>query len=50
MSLPPKLEEKFSEIRDEKNPGKLTDLVIYEPVGSVGARAIMQAMRVSRYD
>lgn len=50
MSIPPKLEEKFSEIRDEKNPGKLTDLVIYDPVGPIGARVIMQSLRQTRYD
>ena len=28
LTIPKKLEEKFSEVRDEKNPGVLSDIVI----------------------
>lgn len=45
--MPSKLEEKFAEIRDEKNPGKLTELIIWENIGGSGMRAIMDALRVT---
>lgn len=28
ISMPKKLEEKFAELRDDKNPGKLIDLIV----------------------
>lgn len=49
ISMPKKLEEKFAEIRDEKNPGKLTDIIIWEPIGSSGVRALANALRDVEY-
>lgn len=48
-SLPKKLEEKFLSIRDEKNPGFLTELVIFENVGILVLKAIADALRDTTY-
>ncbi len=47
--MPRRLEEKFLEIRDEKNPGFLTELIIWEPIGPLGARAIGEALKEVNY-
>ena len=49
IHMPKKLEEKFSEIRDEKNPGILSDLVLWESIGPAGIKAISDALRDSEY-
>lgn len=32
--MPKAIEEKFSEIRDDKNPGVFSDLTIFDPISS----------------
>lgn len=49
VSMPRKLEEKFLEIRDDKNPGKLTELILWEEAGPAGIRSIMDALRETQY-
>ena len=49
QSIPRKLEEKFLEIRDEKSPGTLSDIVIWDPIGPLGIRAIADALKDTQY-
>ena len=49
LVMPRKLEETFLEIRDEKNPGRLGELILWEEVGPSGVRAIMDALRETEY-
>lgn len=49
LSIPRKLEEKFSEIRDEKNPGILSDIVVWDEIGPLGVRAIAEALKDTQY-
>jgi Ran GTPase-activating protein (RanGAP) involved in mRNA processing and transport len=50
LSMPRKLEEKFMEIRDEKNPGTLSDLVVWDEIGPLGVRAIADALKDVQYN
>lgn len=50
LSMPRKLEEKFMEIRDEKNPGTLSDLVVWDEIGPLGVRAISDALKDTQYN
>jgi hypothetical protein len=34
---------------DEKNPGFLTELIIWEPIGPLGARALGESLREITY-
>ena len=49
LSIPKKVEEKFFEIRDEKNPGVLSDIVIWDEIGPLGVRAISEALKDTQY-
>jgi Leucine Rich repeat len=49
LSMPKNLEEKFIEIRDEKNPGYLTEVVFWEYIGPDGIRALADALRDTKY-
>ena len=50
LDMPRRMIEKFNEIRDEKNPGTLTDLIIWEPIGPLGARAMGEALKEVKYE
>jgi hypothetical protein len=47
--MPKQLEEKFLEIRDEKNPGFLTELVFWDVLEPEGLRALADALRDTTY-
>ena len=49
LAIPKKLEEKFLEIRDEKSPGVLSDIVIWDEIGPLGVRAIAEALKDTQY-
>lgn len=49
LTMPKFLEDKFFEIRDEKNPGFLTELVFWEFLGADGTRALADALRDTNY-
>ncbi|OMJ68997.1 hypothetical protein SteCoe_33405 [Stentor coeruleus] len=49
LQMPKKLEEKFLEIRDEKNPGFLTEVVFWEYMGPDAIRALADALRDTSY-
>lgn len=49
ISMPKSMEEKFLELRDEKEPGDLTEVIMWENVGSPGARALADALRETEY-
>ena len=50
LDMPRKMVEKFNEIRDEKNPGMLSDVIIWEPIGPLGARAMGEALKEVKYE
>jgi len=47
--MPKPLEEKFLEIRDEKNPGFLTEFVYWDVMEPEGIRALADALRDTNY-
>ena len=49
LQMPKQLEEKFLEIREEKNPGFLTEVVFWEYLGPDGMRALADALRDTTY-
>ena len=49
LSMPKSLEEKFVDIRDEKDPKFLTEVVFWEYIGPDGIRALADALRDTNY-
>ena len=49
VPIPRRLLEKFDEIRDEKNPGKLTEVILWEYVGGMGIKAIFDSLKELDY-
>ena len=49
IQMPKQLEEKFLEIRDEKNPGFLTEFIYWDVLEPEGIRALADALRDTTY-
>ena len=49
LTMPRKLAEKFLSIRDEKNPGDLNELNIWEEMGAEGMRCLADALKEFDY-
>ena len=49
LIMPRKLAEKFLLLRDEKSPGDLTELSVWEEMGSEGMRALADALKEFEY-
>jgi hypothetical protein len=49
-TMPRRLVEKFEEIRDEKNPGRLTEVILWEHMGPMGVKALFDSLREQNYE
>jgi hypothetical protein len=49
-SMPRRMHEIFDEIRDEKNPGKLKEVILWEHIGGMGVKALFDAIREMNYE
>jgi hypothetical protein len=50
VTLPKRIEERFIEINVDKTAENLFDMIIWEPVGSQGVRAMVDALKDGPYE